>query len=553
MAIGNDFVERLQKARVWQKSKNSSVKDLIKDFQSGKIVVPSYQRTFVWDIPKQCRFIESIFMDVPIPSIFLLEKLDEKDETLFEVIDGVQRLTTLGHFSNGTLKLINLKTLSDLNQSTYPSLPQKISSLFLERQINIIVIESGTQPEIQFEVFGRLNQGSVSLNSQELRNCMFHGEFNDFLNHCSHFRLYRELLSPFSKFKPAKEGKPDPNRMLDVELILRFFAFYELYKPESNLYPEARSETLNDYMRLRTPNADKKLLPQVHLRANDELESLFNKVLGMVKVTFNEKHFRNFSLTLKTDKAQFSPLLNQAIFDVQMQGFIDYTITDIANKTEIIYEAFLDICSYDRNFIDAISQRTDSKLNERIGIWKNKLSQVIENSQSYYEKLEMKRQLLNSNPICSSSGKRIETIDEADLVDGMLYHRCSSPSLTQTELQPRKRTTVNSPIKFYLDGSLYEFDNILEAIYMILDFVVERIKEDEYSINRLASLSFVGTDMELSDKSNRELKKFKALGIENSNSKKLYIDVSGGRTENVQNVTEIASLFSFMSEFKFVE
>jgi len=553
MAIGNDFVERLQKARVWQKSKNSSVKDLIKDFQSGKIVVPSYQRTFVWDIPKQCRFIESIFMDVPIPSIFLLEKLDEKDETLFEVIDGVQRLTTLGHFSNGTLKLINLKTLSDLNQSTYPSLPQKISSLFLERQINIIVIESGTQPEIQFEVFGRLNQGSVSLNSQELRNCMFHGEFNDFLNHCSHFRLYRELLSPFSKFKPAKEGKPDPNRMLDVELILRFFAFYELYKPESNLYPEARSETLNDYMRLRTPNADKKLLPQVHLRANDELESLFNKVLGMVKVTFNEKHFRNFSLTLKTDKAQFSPLLNQAIFDVQMQGFIDYTITDIANKTEIIYEAFLDICSYDRNFIDAISQRTDSKLNERIGIWKNKLSQVIENSQSYYEKLEMKRQLFNSNPICSSSGKRIETIDEADLVDGMLYHRCSSPSLTQTELQPRKRTTVNSPIKFYLDGSLYELDNILDASDMILELVVDRIKEDEYSINRLASLSFVGTNMELSKKSNRELKKFKALGIENSNFKQLYIDASGGRTEKVQNVTEIASLFSFMSEFKFVE
>jgi hypothetical protein len=552
MAIGNDFVESLQKARVLQKSITRSVKDLIKDFQSGKVVVPSYQRTFVWDIPKQCRFIESVFMDVPIPSIFLLEKFDEeKDERLFEVIDGVQRLTTLAHFSNGTLKLTNLITLPDLNQFTYPSLPPKISSLFLERQINTIVIETGTQPEIQFEVFGRLNQGSVSLNSQELRNCMFHGEFNDFLNHCSHSILYRELLSPFPKFKPVREGKPDPNRMLDVELILRFFAFYELYKPESKQYPEARGETLNNYMRRRKPNADKNLLPQVNLRANEELESLFEKVLRMVKVTFNEKQFRNFSL--KTDKAQFSPLLNQAIFDVQMQGFVDYTITDIQNKTDIIYEAFLDICSYDRNFIDAVSQRSDSTLNERIGIWKNKLSQVIENSQSYYEKLKLKRQLFNSNPICSSSGKRIEIIDEADFVDGMLYHRCFSPSLTQKEIQPRKRTTVNSPTKFNLNGSLYEFDNILEAIYMILEFVVDRIKEYEYSINRLASLSFVGTYMELSDKSNRELKKFKALGIENSNFKQLYIDVSGGRTENVQNVTEIASLFSFMSEFKFVE
>ena len=519
MAIGNDFVESLQKARVLQKSITRSVKDLIIDFQSEKIVVPSYQRTFVWDIPKQCRFIESVFMDVPIPSIFLLEKFDEeKDERLFEVIDGVQRLTTLRHFKEGTLKLTNLITLPDLNQSTYPSLPQKISSLFLERQINTIVIETGTQPEIQFEVFGRLNQGSVSLNSQELRNCMFHGEFNDFLNHCSHSILYRELLSPFSKFKPAKEGKPDPNRMLDVELILRFFAFYELYKPESNQYPEARGETLNEYMRRRKANVDENLLPQVNLRANEELESLFEKVLRMVKITFNEKQFRNFSV--RTDKAQFSPLLNQAIFDVQMQGFVDYRIADIQNKTDIIYEAFLDICSYDRNFIDAISQRTDSKLNERIGIWKNKLSQVIENSQSYYEKLEMKRQLFNSNSICSSSGKRIETIDEADFVDGMLYHRCSSPSLTQKEIQPRKRTTVNSPTKFYLNGSLYESDNILEAIEIIIDFILDRIKEDEYSINRLASLSFVGTNMELSDKSNRELKKFKPLGIENSNSKK---------------------------------
>ena len=131
MAIGNDFVESLQKARVLQKSITRSVKDLIMDFQSEKIVVPSYQRTFVWDIPKQCRFIESVFMDVPIPSIFLLEKFDEeKDERLFEVIDGVQRLTTLRHFKEGTLKLTNLVTLPDLNQSTYPSLPRKLAVFF---------------------------------------------------------------------------------------------------------------------------------------------------------------------------------------------------------------------------------------------------------------------------------------------------------------------------------------------------------------------------------------------------------------------------------------
>jgi len=101
--------------------------------------------------------------------------------------------------------------------------PSSISSLFMEREIDTIIIQSGTDPEIQFEVFGRLNQGSVSLNPQELRNCMFHGIFNDFLINCSRNAIYRELLEPFSKFKTPKEGTADKNRMFDVELVLRFF------------------------------------------------------------------------------------------------------------------------------------------------------------------------------------------------------------------------------------------------------------------------------------------------------------------------------------------
>jgi hypothetical protein len=68
----------------------------------------------------------------------------------------VQRLTTLGNFVSGTLKLSNLENLPDLIQSTFSFLPSNISALFFERQINTIAIESDTDPEIQFKVFGRL-------------------------------------------------------------------------------------------------------------------------------------------------------------------------------------------------------------------------------------------------------------------------------------------------------------------------------------------------------------------------------------------------------------
>ena len=159
MAVGHDFSVRLKQVRVKKKTITRTIRDVIADLQSAKITIPSYQRTFVWETDKQCRFIESIFMDIPIPPLFLLEKFsDEASTTIFEIIDGVQRLTTLENFYGGKLRLSNLDTLADLNQTTFPTLPPNISGIFLEREINIIIIESDTHPEIQFEVFGRLNQ-----------------------------------------------------------------------------------------------------------------------------------------------------------------------------------------------------------------------------------------------------------------------------------------------------------------------------------------------------------------------------------------------------------
>jgi hypothetical protein len=220
VAVGDDFSARLRQVRVKRRVNSRSIRDVIADFQSAKITIPDYQRTFVWAEDKQRRFIESIFMDMPIPPLFLLEKFSEEANThIFELIDGVQRLTTLENFYSGKLRLANLETLAELNQTTFPTLDAKMSGIFLEREINIIIIESDTHPEIQFEVFGRLNQGSVSLNAQELRNCMFHGSFNNFLvQTCSRQPQYKELLSAFPKFQVPKDGKPDKNRGMNVEL-----------------------------------------------------------------------------------------------------------------------------------------------------------------------------------------------------------------------------------------------------------------------------------------------------------------------------------------------
>ncbi len=209
MPVGNEFLTQLGKAKVVQETKPRSVKDLIIEFQNERIHIPPYQRSFVWDNEKQCRFIESLFMNIPIPPVFLLSKgQDNSERPSLEVIDGVQRLTTLVNFYDGLLKLRGLLSLPELNQATFANLPQEVQDFYLKREIHTVTIHKETHPEIQFEVFARLNQGSVSLNDQELRNCIFHGEFNDFLIHLSRNPSYRE--APFAFWQvQACTGRQD--------------------------------------------------------------------------------------------------------------------------------------------------------------------------------------------------------------------------------------------------------------------------------------------------------------------------------------------------------
>jgi uncharacterized protein with ParB-like and HNH nuclease domain len=337
MSVNSNFLKELQAIQVQKESASRPIKDLLNEFQSTKIRIPDYQRSFVWESDKQRRFIESIFLQVPIPPIFFLEKYEEIDDEMrmiHEVIDGVQRLTTLANFESGKLTLSGLERLPNLNQAKLSQLPLSVRDFFLTRKIDVIYIQSGTNPEVQFEVFDRLNQGAVALNAQELRNCMFHGEFNDFLVECSHNLIYRDLLASFPKFNKPVYGKPDKNRMQDVEMVLRFFTLREFYNNEQKKYPEPRTETLNDYMRKQT---QKKELSKEYLT---ELENVFAGSLKMVKDVFYPDHFRSF--LRKPEKVYFTKTLNQSIFDIQMLGFLDYDRNLVLEHKEIIRETFID-------------------------------------------------------------------------------------------------------------------------------------------------------------------------------------------------------------------
>lgn len=210
-------------------------------------IAPDYQRHFIWDEIRQSQLIESIFLGIPVPSLFMATN---KDST-WEVIDGLQRLTTIVNFvgqentikrinsNSSKLKLSGLEKLEAFNGLTFDELPKSIQLAFLTRPIRITVLNDRSDFNVRYDLFERLNTGGITLHPQEIRNCVYVGEFNDFIKLCAQNSNFRSVV------KMTKNSEKTGNL---EELVLKFFAYYE----ERNSFVHGVKEFLNDYMANKT-------------------------------------------------------------------------------------------------------------------------------------------------------------------------------------------------------------------------------------------------------------------------------------------------------------
>jgi hypothetical protein len=177
---------------------------------NGKIEVPEFQRGYVWNRNQASRLIESLIIQCPIPVVYFSQSLDNK----LIVIDGNQRLLSIKLFMNDAYELQGLTTYPELNGSSWTDLDPRFRDHIANRTIRCITILKDTHPQIKFDVFERLNTGSVKLNAQELRHGINHGP------------LMREVddLTKDETWKKLSGIKRD-TRMKGAELVLRFLAF----------------------------------------------------------------------------------------------------------------------------------------------------------------------------------------------------------------------------------------------------------------------------------------------------------------------------------------
>ena len=164
------------------KSSDPTIEVLHAKYQRGKLnIQPSYQRQYVWDAKKASLLIESVLLDIPIPIIYLAQN----EDGIENVIDGQQRLTSLfcfieGKFPDGKVfKLTGLNVFGELKGKTYKDLDDDKQEKIRDYSLRVISFTNESDPDLQYEIFQRLNKGSVALNDQELRNCIYRGRWTD--------------------------------------------------------------------------------------------------------------------------------------------------------------------------------------------------------------------------------------------------------------------------------------------------------------------------------------------------------------------------------------
>jgi len=198
-----------------------SFRELISRYDDNELVKPELQRNYVWDKSEASRFIDSILLGLPVPSIFLAKTGDEK----LLIIDGYQRLMTVrdyvkGIFSkdNSVFKLMRSEKIHERwRGKAFLELTGDEQRKIRNTTIHAIIFKQqhpANGDTSLFQVFERINSSGRTLLPQEIRNCVYQGPINTKL-----FELNKDIY-----WRSLWGSENVDERMRDMEHILRFFA-----------------------------------------------------------------------------------------------------------------------------------------------------------------------------------------------------------------------------------------------------------------------------------------------------------------------------------------
>ena len=243
------------------------------------IIIPEYQRNFVWNKKQASLLIESFLIGLPVPQVFFYVNQDNQ----YEVIDGQQRITSIIYFFEGffgdenyhgkkqVFRLSNLAETSPFSQKKYTDLEDKWKRKFegaVLRAINIKQLNPKGESTCAYHIFERLNTGGTPLRPQEIRNVVYRGKFIEILKELNKYEGWRSVLG--KKFFDKHQK--------DIEIILRLFCL--VYNVKN--YAKPMKEFLNQNLLAHRNGETKEVL---------EFQNEFKATVDYINNNLSEKPF----------------------------------------------------------------------------------------------------------------------------------------------------------------------------------------------------------------------------------------------------------------------
>lgn len=275
-----------------------SFRELIQMYEEGELVKPELQRNYVWRKIDASRFIESLLLGLPVPSIFLANTDDAKKL----IIDGYQRIMTVYDYvqrkkfskEESIFRLVNSQIINERwRNKAFDELSPEDQRRIKASTIHAIVFAQKhpkNDDTSLFQIFSRINSSGRALNAQEIRNCICQGEFN---------RMLIEL-NTYDKWRILYRNEQPDSRMLDIELILRFFAIRDLLKNKQSKKKINLRKLLDLYMK----NFD--------VGKIDEYRSEFIAMINCVYISLGVTAFSALNLN-ETYGKHLNPLLFEGL------------------------------------------------------------------------------------------------------------------------------------------------------------------------------------------------------------------------------------------------
>ena len=299
----NDFYSDDDLFKISSWGADLSFRELISRYDEDELVKPELQRNYVWDKTEASRFVDSVLLGLPVPSIFLAKTKDEK----LLIIDGYQRFMTIRDYVKGIFSkdrsVFKLSRSDKIHErwrgKAFLELSEDEQRKIRNTTIHAIIFmqqHTANGDTSLYQVFERINASGRTLLPQEIRNCIYQGPINSLLFELNANKKWRALW-----------GTEDPDeRMRDLEHILRFFALSDERILSSNMAPSRISlkKYLNQYMdSVNNPDL------VVNLRTRFEL------VINFVHEHFGGGAFHNLS---STEEGKLVPSFSPTLFDSVM-------------------------------------------------------------------------------------------------------------------------------------------------------------------------------------------------------------------------------------------